>query len=46
MALVAFFCGRAKADATVSCAAENWRTRCTDLGVAFGTDLIAKGIRA
>ena len=32
--------------ATVSCAAENGRARCTDLGVAFGTDLIATGIRA
>ena len=36
----------AEAHAIVSCAAENWRTRCTDLGVAFGTDLIARGIRA
>ena len=30
----------------MSCAAENWRARCTDLGVAFGTDLTATGIRA
>ena len=32
--------------ATVSCASENGRARCTDLGVAFGTDLTATGIRA
>ena len=46
MALAAFFCGRAKADATVSCAAEKWRARCTDRGIVFGTDLTAKDIRA